>query len=347
MQHDPNKARFSGMGLCGLMFLLSACVSAPPPTAPERLRLWPEPPDAARIAFVQSITRPEDLGITKGFFRRLLELLIGQEDMHLVRPMAVVTTADGMLYIADPGVKGVHRLDTTHGRYALIQRAEEAPLPSPVGLALGPDGTVYVTDSYLNGVFRISPGAKVAVPLAFSAALHQPTGIALDPQTGRFYVADTANHAVKIFERDGTFVQAFGARGAADGQFNFPTMLWRDPSGRLLVTDSLNFRIQVFSADGKYLSKFGRLGDGSGDHARPKGVATDRLGHVYVVDSLFHTLQVFDVRGAFLLNVGSQGRDAGEFWLPTGLFIAPDDRIYVADSHNQRVQVFRYIGGQP
>jgi len=306
--------------------------------------VWPSEPAPPRVAFVQTFSRPEQLGITKGFFQRVAEVLFGATDAHLVRPMAVAAV-DHVIYVADPGAKAVHRFDQRNGRYDLIYAAEDKPLPSPVALTPGAGGKVYVSDSALGRVFVIEPGAKDASPVALDAKLGQPTGIAFDAATGQLFVVDTAQHRVNIFDRRGNLTSSFGRRGAGDGEFNYPTLLWRTPEGLLYVTDSLNFRIQIFDERGRFVRKFGRQGDGSGDAARQKGVALDRYGHVYVVDGLFHAIQIFDGAANFLLAIGAQGRDRGEFWLPTGIFIGDDDKIYVADSHNQRVQVFRYIGG--
>jgi DNA-binding beta-propeller fold protein YncE len=246
--------------------------------------------------------------------------------------------------VADPGAKGVHRFDPVAERYDLIAAQGGAGLPSPVGLARGNDGEVYVTDSELAQVLVIRPGAKAALPLALPQ-MGQPTGIAFDPATGRLYVVDTAAHCVNIFNRDATLHARFGRRGAADGEFNYPTLLWRDAEGRLYVTDSLNFRIQVFDAQGQLLRRFGQAGDGTGDNIRQKGVATDSYGHVYVVDALFNAVQIFDQSGRLLLSLGGLGSDRGEFWLPVGIFIGEEDLIYIADSYNQRIQILRYVGG--
>jgi DNA-binding beta-propeller fold protein YncE len=306
--------------------------------------VWPAAPNPVRIVFVQAISGPEDLGITRGFFQRAVDLLFGRDESRLIRPMAVVAVAD-TLFVADPGAQAVHRFDQKEGSHDLIHAAGGMPLPSPVGLALGDAGEVYVSDSALATVFVIHPGAREAVPLALAANLGQPTGIAFDPGSRHLFVVDTSAHRVNVFNRDGTLASSFGRRGTGEGEFNFPTLIWRTPQGRLYVTDSLNFRVQSFDESGRYLTKFGGLGDGTGDSPRQKGVATDRYGHVYIVDSLFHALQVFDEHGRFLLSIGGLGRERGAFWLPTGLFIGPDDRIYIADSYNQRVQVLRYIGG--
>jgi DNA-binding beta-propeller fold protein YncE len=326
--------------------LLSAAGIALPALGgdPERL-VWPPGPAQPRVEFVRAFSRPADLGIGKGFFERFKDLLFGETESRIVRPMAVVASG-GVLYVADPGAKGVHRFDTVAGNYALITAADSVPLPSPVGLARGDAGEIYVTDSQLAQVFVIRPGEKSALALRLDVKLTQPTGIAFDSISGQLYVVDTKQHCIHIFARDGSLAGSIGRRGSGDGEFNYPTYLWRTPQGRLYVTDSLNFRIQVFDARGQFASKFGRQGDGTGEAARQKGVATDRYGHVYVVDALFHAFQIFDTTGRLLLPVGERGHERGEFWLPTGIFIDQDDgMIYVADSYNQRIQVLRYIGG--
>jgi DNA-binding beta-propeller fold protein YncE len=334
------------VALSGCAAMLVSCAPAVPvpKTAEQAPLVWPSEPDPPRIAYVRTFTQPADLGIARGFFQRIADVLFGGSESRLVRPMAVVAS-DGVIYVADPGAKGVHRFDQAKGDYDLLRAADGAVLTSPVAMALGTAGEVYVTDSALAAVFVIARGAKAAVRLPLSAVLTQPTGIAVDRKTGRLYVVDTAAHRVNVFTRDGALVESFGQRGAGDGEFNFPTLIWRTPAGKIYVTDSLNFRIQIFDERGRYLAKFGKLGDGAGDQMRQKGVATDRQGHVYVVDALFNAMQVFDDSGRLLISVGSLGHERGDFWLPVGIFIAEDDTIYVADSYNQRVQVFRYIGG--
>jgi sugar lactone lactonase YvrE len=330
----------------GAAFLLAVCLPfAAAEQAPEKL-VWPQAPAQPRVEFIKSFSRPADLGIGKGFLERVKDWFFGETEERLIRPMAVVSSG-GVLFVADPGARGVHRFDVAAGEYALITAADNSPLPSPVGLASGAAGEVYVTDSRLAQVFVIRPGAKSALALRLDVKLTQPTGIAFDAASGRLHVVDTAEHRIHIFERDGSLAGSMGRRGSGDGEFNYPTYLWRTTEGRLYVTDSLNFRVQAFDARGQFAGKFGRQGDGTGDAGRQKGVATDRYGHVYVVDALFHGVQIFDATGRLLLPLGERGRERGEFWLPTGIFIdrSDGDTIYIADSYNQRIQVLRYVGG--
>ncbi|UCE88358.1 MAG: 6-bladed beta-propeller, partial [Pseudomonadota bacterium] len=316
-----------------LALLLAGCAQPTRQPVQEQELVWPARPAAPRIAFVREFATPDDLGIKRGFWKWLSDVFTGGEDLHLVRPMAVLVARAGLIYVADPGAGAVHRFDTVKGKHLLIKRADGRPLVSPVGLALDSRGLVYVTDSDLNAVFTIAPEAEVATPLALAAPLEQPTGIAIDPVADRVFVVETAAHRVSVFSRDGQLLARHGGRGNGDGEFNFPTLIWNGTGGLLYVTDALNFRVQILEKDGRFLGLFGEAGDGTGHMSRPKGVATDRNGHVYVVDTLFHTVQIFDARGNFLLNFGNQGQKAGEFWMPTGIFIADNDTIYIADSH--------------
>lgn len=326
-----------------LCLAVAACAAAPSRGDDAAPLFWPEEPDRPRIAFVKTFSRPDEFGIAKGFLERVADALFGASDARLVRPMAVLAVK-GAVFVADPGARGVHRFDPVAGRYDLVQGEGELPLPSPVGLAAGTDAEVYVSDSVLRRVFVIRPGSRVAVALALPA-MQQPTGLAFDTAHGRLLVVDTAAHRINAFNRDGTHHASYGRRGAGEGEFNYPTQLWRDGGGRLHVTDSLNFRVQVLDGEGRFLRKFGQVGDGAGDFMRQKGLATDSFGHVYIVDALLNALQVFDGSGALLLSVGEMGRGRGEFWMPAGIFIGEGDTIYVADSYNRRVQVFRYVGG--
>jgi len=332
---------------CLAALLLTACASQPQVTSTEPLPVWPAPPEAPRIAYIQSISQPEDLGINKGFFTKIYEFVVGSSDLRLIRPMAVIVTADGTIYVADPGSHGVHKFDIRQKQHSLIQRKDDQPLPSPVGLAIGSEGDVYVSDSALGEVFVIKPDAKTAIPLLLEKPVPQPTGIAFDSAGKRLYIVDTSGHQIRIVSADGKQLSAFGRRGNGNGEFNFPTMIWRDKDGRLYVTDSLNFRVQIFDSEGHFLGLFGRHGDATGDLSHPKGITTDRSGHVYVTDSMHHALQIFNRDGDVLLSIGSRGRGPGEFWLPAGAFMTDDDHLYIADSYNQRIQAFKYMGDKP
>lgn len=331
------------LALPGLMF---ACATAPDlsPFSNEG-RVWPDPPDAPRIVFVQSFTEPGDLNIRPGFWGRMVSVVAGERTEAMVRPMDVAATrGGGIIYVADPDARCVHRFDLERGRYDCLRLSRDESLGSPVGLALTSSGRLYVADSLLRGVYALDAGDKYLERIDTGDHLKQPTGVAWDEEEGVLFVTDTGTQSIKAFTPGGEYVLDFGERGTERGQVNFPTYLSLPGDGELLVTDSLNFRIQRFSTDGEFLDAFGKNGDRVGDFARPKGVAVDSQGHVYVVDALFHGVQIFDRQGVLLLAFGEQGQGPGQFWLPNGIHVTSDNMIFVADSYNRRVQVLRYIG---
>ena len=306
--------------------------------------VWPKPPQQARIEFIQTVAKPEDLGITPGFLGRLASVFVGREEIRLVRPTAAVMTQEEVLYVADPGSKGVHRFDIKETNTICCGLKRVEPSISPVSLTVGADDRVYVSDSALNQIFSIDRQAKHAVPFKTSVDLDQPTGLVFDVAKDRLYVVNTRRHQIVAFDHKGEALFSFGKRGAGAGDFNYPTHVWSDASsGEIWVTDSLNFRVQRFTGNGEFITAFSGVGDATGDLPRPKGVATDSAGHVYIMDALLNTMQIFNREGELLLYLGHQGRGIGQFWLPVGIFIDRTNRIFVADSFNNRVQVFRLL----
>jgi DNA-binding beta-propeller fold protein YncE len=330
-------------GLFGLVLLgVAACSSIDelpadlaPPVEPM---VWPPPPEEPRIKFLYAFREPQHLGIERSFLERVWSFIAGKRSLSMVRPYSVAAD-ERLVVVADPGLRAVHLFDLSAQSYSLITTSGDDVLLSPVGVALAAD-RIYVADSGLGKVlaFDREGGALETV-----ATLKRPTGVALDPESGRLYVADAVMHRISVFDETGTPLFDFGSRGNDRGQVNYPTHLFLR-AGRLYVNDTMNFRLQVFDLEGRLLSSFGSHGDGSGDFAQPKGIGVDREGHVYVVDAIFDRVQVFDQDGRFLLAFGRSGQNVGTFWLPGGLFVA-DDRIYVADSYNRRVQVFQFLGG--
>ena len=134
------------------LLLMSSCAQPPEPMLPESTALvWPGSPEQARIAYVRSFSGAADLGIGRSLIQRLGALLFGDEELRLVRPMGVAVVGK-ILYVADPGARGVHRFDPIRSRHDLLRLPDGGALPSPVGIARGFDQEVYVTDSVLGRI---------------------------------------------------------------------------------------------------------------------------------------------------------------------------------------------------
>ncbi len=317
--------------------------SASPAVASAPGPVWPAPPLAPRIRFVASVTGAHDLGIKASLWKRLRRFIAGEEETFFVRPTDVATRGEA-LYVADAGGSALWILDPPQQRIRRVTAAGKQQLVSPVAVAPGSGDRIYVADSYHRRVFVYDAKGQFLNYWA-DDEFKRPAGLAFDAAADRLYIADSAAHRVWVYTADGRRISSIGRRGAAQGEFNFPTHVAVGGGGKVYVTDALGFRIQMFTGDGQFIGAFGRHGNGSGDFSAPKGVASDSEGHVYVVDALFDAVQIFNGNGRLLLSFGEHGRQPGQFWLPGGLFIDPQDRIFIADAFNRRIQIFQYLGG--
>jgi len=304
--------------------------------------IWPEAPAPARIAFDVSIARPEDAGIKKGLFKKIIDVVLGADKRSMVKPYGIAVDTGGRIIVADTALKRLHVYDRKKKKYFFIDKAGKTSLLSPVGVGTDASDNIYVSDSMARKVYVFNPRGHLIRSIEGGV---RPTGLAVDAARKRLYVVDTGSHKLMILTLNGKLIRSVGGLGSAEGEFNYPMDVFVDGKGDLYVTDSMNYRVQIFDMNGRYLSSFGKHGDGTGDFGRPKGIAVDSEGNIYVADAVFDTVQIFSRKGVFLLNFGKLGSGPGMFWMPGGLFIDSADNIYVADPYNRRIETFEYLGG--
>jgi sugar lactone lactonase YvrE len=210
--------------------------------------------------------------------------------------------------VADPYEGGQVNLvaDRTIG----INGNQPGQFQSPRDVAIAPDGTLYVADSGNHriqhialddqGGFKVlktwgSFGEGANVP---GGIFNEPWGIAVGPD-GSVYVADTWNHRIQKFTKDGDFLLAWGYFGQAEKPEAFwgPRDVAVDALGRVFVTDTGNKRVVVFNPDGQYITEFGSYGMAAGQFDENVGIAVDAKERVYVADTWNQRLQVFAEQG--------------------------------------------------
>lgn len=328
---------FGLVALSTMTLLLSGASSKQSAANPA----WPPAPDEPRVVYVRSLHAPADIGQSPSLFRRMGNWITGEngESISMQKPFGLALDEFGNLCVTDTGANQVYFCDFKHKQWRSFDGIGKTKFASPVAIARK-DGIFYVADSQLGKVFAFRDNGKSVLEL--STPLARPVGVAITKDS--LAVVDSQLHAVFVFDLQGKLRFQFGHRGAADGEFNFPTHIAADRQGHFLVTDSMNSRVQIFDLSGKFISTFGSNGDTSGHFGRPKGVAADTFGHIYVADAVFDNVQVFDLSGRLLLNIGQSGNRPGEFGLPGGVAIGTDNQIYVADGYNHRVQVLKYVG---
>jgi DNA-binding beta-propeller fold protein YncE len=317
-------------------------------------RVWPAPQtqEVPRYRYVGQLTgegnfaRPD--GERSGL-RRAFEWLVGltgsePNPLVLQRPQSGTVDARGRVLVTDVSRAAVFVFDEALGKLDLWERASAAQrFVAPIAVVAGRGDEVLVSDAELGLVVRLDAQGRPLGTIG-GGLLKRPTGLARDARGGRVFVADTAEHDVKVFDDDGRLIDRWGRRGDAAGDLNFPThVAWSHD--QLLVTDALNARVQAFDGLGQPVRQLGRRGLYVGNLVRPKGVATDDEGNVYVVESMHDTLLVFDAQARLLLSIGGTGSEVGKFYLPAGVWVDARNRVYVADMFNGRVVVFQFLGG--
>ncbi|MGH7163985.1 MAG: hypothetical protein ACREIS_00495 [Nitrospiraceae bacterium] len=228
----------------------------------------------------------------------------------------------------------------------------------------------YVHDDLANGtcyhyvVTVVTPNGEspesaevVAVPSPYLVAMifgkagvddgefNSPTGIALDAD-GNLYLADTDNHSIQKFDKEGTCLGRWGGDPSAqEGLFYYPRGLACGPDGVVYVADSGNNRVQKFDADGNCMHAWGKFGFAwrgadMGKFDVPWGAATDQQGNIYVSDTSNARIQKFTAEAAPLMKWGRDGSYDGAFFFPRGIAVDFVGNVFVADEGNHRVQKF-------
>ena len=169
------------------------------------------------------------------------------------------------------------------------------PLAAPVDLAVDSEGTVGrrqrqqpVPALPPDGRFLETWGTPGDGPGEFNFLVEPPHhgigSVAFGPG-GRIYVADWANFRIQKFDRERTFVTAWGTEGTGDGQSLSPISVAVDGTGNVYVVDDGRDDIQKFDADGTFLLTFRGRGTAEGQLFSSGYLTVDDAGNIWVADS--------------------------------------------------------------
>jgi gluconolactonase len=138
---------------------------------------------------------------------------------------------------------------TPDGKYTVLaDHFEGKKLNSPNDVVIGPDGAIYFTDPTLDlvkgetqeipyqGVYRLDDSGKVTL---LTKDLTQPNGLAFSPDGKRFYVDDSAEKNIRVYDvrSDGTLENGriFGEEKGNKGE-GVPDGMRVDRKGNIFVT---------------------------------------------------------------------------------------------------------------
>jgi len=209
-----------------------------------------------------------------------------------------------------------------------------------------------------------------------ASSLNSPSGVAVDPTTGKLFVVDRYNNRVlrwsstSKWENGSPAEAVFGQMdfnsnsiGLSASKFNDPLRAFVDNSGSLWVSDYLNNRVLRFdsasykpirsSADGVLGQQdftTSTSGTSSNKMKGPVGVFVDGAGRLWLTDRLNHRVLRFDnalsksngdnadgVLGQSNFTTGTSGLSATKMNRPMGVYVDKDDHLWVCEDDNNRV----------
>jgi sugar lactone lactonase YvrE len=163
--------------------------------------------------------------------------------------------------------------------------------------------------------------------------LNHPNAVAVAPN-GDLYVADTLNHRVVVYNRNGQFKNILKQKKDKNpnmlkpGDFAYPRGVAVTPSGKVFVT-SMESGLIVFNANGKVINRI----------LIPKLIQAYPYKDKVYVTSL-SSVYVFNERGEIVKHIGGLGKKLGQFYGPNDVVIDSKGRLFVSDSQNMRLQIF-------
>jgi sugar lactone lactonase YvrE len=200
----------------------------------------------------------------------------------------------------------------------------------PTGVALDSSGDLFIADSGNNEVREVMPNGMITRfagaggtgssgdgGQAKKAKLNTPSGVAVDNNLHRVYIADTGNSKVRAVDTTSGIISTFAGNGTfgfgGDGakaplaELASPTGLGVDPLGNVYISDTLNNRVRVVIPLGDI---FTYAGTGVAGYSGDGGPAT-----------------------AAMINA------------PTGNVAVDGQNVYISDTNNNRIR--RVVGGPP
>lgn len=164
----------------------------------------------------------------------------------------------------------------------------------------------------------------------------EPSGVAVTLQ-GDVVVADTNNHRIQVFDKEGRFKFQFGECGKRDGQLLYPNRVAVNRmTGDIVVTErSPTHQIQVYNQYGQFLRKFG-----ANILQHPRGVTVDSKGRIVIVECKVMRVLIFDMFGNVLQKFGC----SKYLEFPNGVVTSDKQEIYISDNRAHAVKVFNYEG---
>jgi tripartite motif-containing protein 71 len=206
----------------------------------------------------------------------------------------------------------------------------------PEGFAFSPSGTssYAVYDNSNGGVTLFNSSftpSSLTTTFGTTTLGFNTWGVAVDPNTGNFYVMDRNNKAVDEYTSAGVTVAAL----TSFGSINFSAGLGDiaiAPNGNLYVVDTFNGTVYVFNSAGATITSWSQPNS-------PNAIAVSPISpyNVYVGTSAINVIE-YSSTGTAAVTFGgpasSAGVGQGQFEKIIRIGVGPNGNVYVSDGES-------------
>ena len=181
---------------------------------------------------------------------------------ELSAPCAAAFTADGELVIGDQANNRAQAFDGKTGELVRCfgkKGTGNGEFKNPTGVSVDSDGRIIVCD-FCN--HRVQVFDRLTNHFLFKFGdtgdekLYYPSHSVF--HNDMFFVSDSGNNCIKVFDNKGKFLYKFGKSGTGDGELRRPLGLCVDRNNTLIVCNRDNPNsncVQMFTLDGRFVGR--------------------------------------------------------------------------------------------
>jgi DNA-binding beta-propeller fold protein YncE len=129
---------------------------------------------------------------------------------QLGEPNGIAVDRTGNIYVAE--VASNHRVQklAPDGTFIAEWKGPDLGFYGPRRIAIGPDDSIYAVDQGHTRIVKFSPDGRVLAVWGSKGTgdgqFDDPTSVAVDPTSGKAYVADPRNKRIQVFDSNGKFL---------------------------------------------------------------------------------------------------------------------------------------------
>ena len=297
--------------VCAGLIFSSCSIKHIKPSRDNNYKVFPSPPDTARIQYLTSFSNSLDVtGGRSGF----IKYVAGEEEnLPITKPYGITSTKD-KIYICDTMLGGLEIIDLKNNTFEYFIPKGKGLLKKPINCFVDSENYLYVADSERRQVIKYDSKGNYINAYGDPNTI-KPTDVFV--YNDYIYIADVQNHLINVFSNNNSdLVTEFPKAIKQSPEYLYSPVNIFLQNDKIYVNDLGDAKIKIYDLDGKYLSFVGGYGKQTGQFVRPKGIAVDNTDILYVTDAGFENVQMFDQDGQLLMFFGGKYQEPGDMWLP-------------------------------